>query len=263
MVLMLRSLGIPARLVTGYLGGELNPIEGYYVVRESNSHAWVEAYLQPAGWTVFDPTPPAGRPSHLDTGWAQLFFQVYDYLEFRWDRYILTYGIGDQLSYARRFSGWWTELWKGRGWFRDSGGESSESRAPAELKQDVDEPDVARSPSEWLPLAVALLLAFWWIWRHRPAPTATRAYRALRSKFDKSAAGAVVSSAPPLALADSIRRDRPAAAAPSRRIIELYLRESFGGQVLRPEELEDLQRDLREALRKMRPRPQVTEVNKR
>ena len=63
MVLMLRSQGIPARLVTGFLGGEYNPFEGYYIVRDNNAHAWVEAYLAGAGWRIFDPTPPAGRPA--------------------------------------------------------------------------------------------------------------------------------------------------------------------------------------------------------
>ena len=62
MVLMLRSQGIPARLVTGFLGGEYNPFEGYYIVRESNAHAWVEACMPGEGWRIFDPTPPAGRP---------------------------------------------------------------------------------------------------------------------------------------------------------------------------------------------------------
>nr|MDP9122212.1 transglutaminaseTgpA domain-containing protein [Acidobacteriota bacterium] len=62
MVLMLRSEGVPARLVTGFLGGEYNPFEGYYIVRNSNAHAWVEAYLAGQGWQILDPTPPAGRP---------------------------------------------------------------------------------------------------------------------------------------------------------------------------------------------------------
>jgi len=45
LVLMLRSQGIPARLVTGYLGTSFNPLEGYHIVRNSNAHAWVEALV--------------------------------------------------------------------------------------------------------------------------------------------------------------------------------------------------------------------------
>ena len=63
MVLLLRSQGIPARLVTGFLGAEQNPFEGFYVVRQSNAHAWVEGYPARRGAVaLFDPTPAAGRP---------------------------------------------------------------------------------------------------------------------------------------------------------------------------------------------------------
>ncbi len=100
MVLMLRSQGIPARLATGFLGADYNPIEGYYIVRQSNAHAWVEAWFEGAGWLVFDPTPPDGRPLEGETGLSQLASQLYDYVIFRWDRYILTYGLADQVDFV-------------------------------------------------------------------------------------------------------------------------------------------------------------------
>jgi transglutaminase-like putative cysteine protease len=53
---MLRSVGIPARIVTGYQGGELNPYEEYYLIRQYDAHAWVEAWLPSKGWTRLDPT---------------------------------------------------------------------------------------------------------------------------------------------------------------------------------------------------------------
>ncbi len=56
MVLLLRSAGIPARLVNGFKVTEWNPISGYYVVRQSDAHSWVEAYLQHGGWRTFDPS---------------------------------------------------------------------------------------------------------------------------------------------------------------------------------------------------------------
>jgi transglutaminase-like putative cysteine protease len=55
-VTMLRAAGIPARVVTGYLGGDWNPVGGYYVVRQSDAHAWTEAWLEDAGWVRIDPT---------------------------------------------------------------------------------------------------------------------------------------------------------------------------------------------------------------
>jgi transglutaminase-like putative cysteine protease len=54
--MMMRAVGIPARVVTGYLGGEYNPIGGYWIVRQSDAHAWTEVWLEPRGWTRVDPT---------------------------------------------------------------------------------------------------------------------------------------------------------------------------------------------------------------
>jgi protein-glutamine gamma-glutamyltransferase len=56
MVVLLRTLDIPARLVTGYYVNRYNPVTGYYEVRRSDGHAWVEAYLEPHGWVTFEPT---------------------------------------------------------------------------------------------------------------------------------------------------------------------------------------------------------------
>ncbi len=57
MTLMLRTLGIPARLVGGYYSTEKEPATGAFVVRAMHAHAWVEAHLGPRGWVTFDPTP--------------------------------------------------------------------------------------------------------------------------------------------------------------------------------------------------------------
>jgi transglutaminase-like putative cysteine protease len=57
LVVMARSLGIPARMTTGYGSGNYNPITGYYEVRFSDAHSWVEVYFPRHGWVPFDPTP--------------------------------------------------------------------------------------------------------------------------------------------------------------------------------------------------------------
>ncbi len=57
LAVMLRVLGIPARLVAGYGAGQYNSLSGYYTVRASDAHAWVEAYFPGYGWVPFDPTP--------------------------------------------------------------------------------------------------------------------------------------------------------------------------------------------------------------
>ncbi|MDR7483233.1 MAG: transglutaminaseTgpA domain-containing protein [Armatimonadota bacterium] len=57
MVVLLRAAGIPARLVTGYTPGTLNPVTGLLEVRNSDAHAWVEVYFPRIGWVEFEPTP--------------------------------------------------------------------------------------------------------------------------------------------------------------------------------------------------------------
>jgi protein-glutamine gamma-glutamyltransferase len=57
LAVMARSQGIPARVATGYAPGEYNPFTGYYDVRASDAHAWVEVYFPGYGWSTFDPTP--------------------------------------------------------------------------------------------------------------------------------------------------------------------------------------------------------------
>ena len=55
-VVLMRSLGIPARLVTGYQGGERNTVDGFWIVRQSDAHAWTEVWLEGRGWVRVDPT---------------------------------------------------------------------------------------------------------------------------------------------------------------------------------------------------------------
>jgi transglutaminase-like putative cysteine protease len=65
-VVMLRAAGIPARVVTGYQGGEINPRGGYMIVRQSDAHAWAEAIID-GQWQRFDPTA-AVAPSRVERG---------------------------------------------------------------------------------------------------------------------------------------------------------------------------------------------------
>ncbi|WP_342119088.1 transglutaminase TgpA family protein [Pseudoduganella sp. OTU4001] len=70
-VYLMRATGLPARVVTGYQGGELNPVDGYYTVRQSDAHAWSEVWLGPQrGWTRVDPTA-AVAPERIRSSLAQ------------------------------------------------------------------------------------------------------------------------------------------------------------------------------------------------
>lgn len=107
LVMMLRSQGIPARLVVGFRGGEYNTVGGYYQVLQRHAHAWVEAYLEPeevtgvlppesdtspgGGWLRLDPTPGTGvdRARQLQQTWLDLVDDGLDYARTMWSDYIL------------------------------------------------------------------------------------------------------------------------------------------------------------------------------
>lgn len=96
MVIMLRSLGIPARLVTGFLASEWNSFGHYFTVRQRDAHAWVEVYFPKSGWITMDPTPVSGiieRPSSWNT--IQSIGQSF---ELQWDRLFVQFSARDQLA---------------------------------------------------------------------------------------------------------------------------------------------------------------------
>jgi transglutaminase-like putative cysteine protease len=69
-VFLMRAAGVPARVVTGYQGGELNPVDGYVTVRQSDAHAWAEVWLGARGWVRVDPTA-AVSPERVRRGLAE------------------------------------------------------------------------------------------------------------------------------------------------------------------------------------------------
>ena len=70
MAVMARSVGLPARVVTGYLPGQYNSLTGVHTVRLSDAHAWVEIKFRRLGWAPFDPTPRPDSPWALDVGYG-------------------------------------------------------------------------------------------------------------------------------------------------------------------------------------------------
>lgn len=72
LAILARTLGIPTRLVTGYLPGSYNPFTGFYEVKTSEAHAWVEAYFLGVGWVPFDPTPGGSDPMEVSSQGAPL-----------------------------------------------------------------------------------------------------------------------------------------------------------------------------------------------
>ncbi|OQW36747.1 MAG: hypothetical protein A4E19_21190 [Nitrospira sp. SG-bin1] len=100
MVIMLRTIGIPARLVTGFLATEWNEYGNYYLVRQQDAHAWVEVHLPHSGWITMDPTPPSttgGRESSVWRAWERMM----DRIRLQWSRFFVQYSAADQAAVVR------------------------------------------------------------------------------------------------------------------------------------------------------------------
>ncbi len=98
MVVLLNSLDVPARIAGGFYGGRFNPLTGYYSIRREDAHAWTEVW-NGTRWVTFDATPPTLRPgSGSGTAISDYLAAVGDSLTFFWDRYVLTFGLADQVA---------------------------------------------------------------------------------------------------------------------------------------------------------------------
>jgi transglutaminase-like putative cysteine protease len=98
MVALMTSLNVPARIVGGFYGGQLNPLTGYFVVRREDAHAWTEVWDGKA-WQTFDATPSSLRPGNSHSGLLKMYASALgDSVSYFWDRYILTFGLTDQIA---------------------------------------------------------------------------------------------------------------------------------------------------------------------
>jgi protein-glutamine gamma-glutamyltransferase len=153
MAVMLRSLGIPSRVVTGFRSDEFNDITESYVVRAKDAHAWVEAYFPGFGWQMFDPTP-AGTASGTRHGWARLALYV-DAMSSFWREWIVSYDASHQFTLGQAAVTGSRNLWTdSRKWARHK---YASMLRWARQKQDR----VEHSPARWAlaGLAIALILA--------------------------------------------------------------------------------------------------------
>lgn len=98
MAVMLRTVGIPSRVVNGFQSGVWNPISGWYMIRASDAHSWVEAWLPRSGWTTFDPTPRDPNPPAA-TLWSKLNLYL-DAGDTFWRDWVLAYDLDRQLTLA-------------------------------------------------------------------------------------------------------------------------------------------------------------------
>lgn len=105
MAVMLRSAGIPARLVGGYRGGYYNEVGKYYVIPQRNAHVWVEAYLDNR-WVRADPTP-AGIEEFAGLARSGIFFRIklfFDTVNYYWNASVINYDFEEQVSLLRKMN---------------------------------------------------------------------------------------------------------------------------------------------------------------
>ena len=110
-VVLMRAAGIPARVVTGYVGGYRNPIGDYWLVRRSDAHAWVEVWLDGTGWTRVDPTAAVAPERIYDTlsdrapgaafGEFAPAVDMADWLRRGWNDFVLGFDSARQRSMFR------------------------------------------------------------------------------------------------------------------------------------------------------------------
>ena len=119
-VLLMRALDVPARVVTGYQGGELNRLDGYWTVRQSDAHAWAEVWMAGQGWVRVDPTsavaptrtdalqrllPPRSAMAQalgaMGPGFEIQLRAIWEATNNRWNQWVLNYSQAKQLQLLR------------------------------------------------------------------------------------------------------------------------------------------------------------------
>jgi transglutaminase-like putative cysteine protease len=264
MTAMCRSLGIDARVISGYVATEYDTEAQKYIVRSSNAHAWVEAEINPGQWRRFDPTPPADfdRIHQPPADALARFVRWFDNVEYAWNISVVAF---DEDSRARLFGAAGGAAPDGESWL---------TRAVERLRRDPAAsesgafltPDAARLLVGTLLLASLLLIAIIALRRLLRSRLFRRIrdrllpgahlwfYRDLLDALD-AAGHAKPSWKPPLDHLRSVGASlAPEPAAAARRLASLYYQVRFAGLRLSPEDEARAAEDLR-VLRNRRPTP--------
>lgn len=231
MVVMLRAIGIEARNVNGFLGGQWSQFGNYLAVTQNAAHSWVEVWFPEYGWVTFDPTPAGTGSGTATTSWLWPGRILFDGIQHRWSKWVLDYGSDDQSGLLSRWSGIWTA----------DGESGSESGAPS------SSPDGGSYPLRIAGLLALLGIGWWLAGRGRARqPPAARLYLTLRKSCARAGLH-VTSGTTARELLRTVDANRPAASAAARRVVELYLRTRWGGEPLRSDELREMRSALRAA----------------
>ncbi|MEX2223085.1 MAG: DUF3488 and transglutaminase-like domain-containing protein [Candidatus Rokuibacteriota bacterium] len=226
MTVMLRSVGVPSRMVAGFQHGEWNPYGRYFMVRLSDAHAWVEVYLEGRGWVAFDPSPRGEAVAEATPSRVSLYL---DAARMRWYRYVVNWSLHDQVQLAatvhRQASEARGALAWPRGW------------------------RVAPAMGVGAGIAVVVALA-WWLWRRGPARRRTGAPAPMPAFYARAlrllARGGLAPGAAETArqFASRVGERAPARAAAFARLTGHYERARFGDAALSEAEWQDVTRAL-------------------
>jgi transglutaminase-like putative cysteine protease len=233
MALMLRTVGVPSRNVTGFVGGTWNRFGRYYAVREGDAHSWVEAYIDDPTrptWRTFDPTPLGGaQPLEPPEGAYYYLRDFVDALSQRWDTYVVGYDLRRQVHIFEELSRRYERLRSNAG--VDRGPLDALTRAPV----------VAA-------VALVFLVGAYTLWRRRRqlrGAAGDAAKRVIDTRLDAAAAlyrGLEVAlqlqgitraaSVPPLRHAEELRSRSHPLADEVLSLTHVYLEARFGGASL-------------------------------
>jgi transglutaminase-like putative cysteine protease len=226
LAVMLRTLGIPSRVVGGFQRGDWNPYGRYFTVRMKDAHSWVEAYVAGAGWVTLDPSPRADAEAEAAPSAAQLYL---DALRMRWYRYVINWSLRDQVEAAatirRQAGSWRVTIASLPGW---------------------------RDVAAWLAsgAAVVLVVGAAWLWSARRAGPRdgavrrmpgfyARALRLLARQGFSPAAGETARE-----FARRVAASSPSRGEPFATLTETYERIRFGAHEVTPADLASVEANL-------------------
>jgi transglutaminase-like putative cysteine protease/uncharacterized membrane protein len=245
MALMLRSRGVPARVVVGFAGGETSLFGGEIVYRQRHAHAWVEAWdANTRIWLVFDPTPAEGRPTIERPSIIGQLRSAWEWIQFSWDRFVLGFDFGDQFGLFRRarfaLHSWSRRLESVRGEGLEAIWKGLLARA-----RGLDPVAMVLIVGA-LALVVPLVRLLVRLARDRRRPPGRRAFERAIARL--VAVGLVPEEAAARTGKELGEELDPPVGGAFLQIVGFYEREAFGGERLDPE----ARNSLREALREVR-----------
>ena len=259
MAIMMRSLGLPARNVTGFLGADYNPYGEYYAVRNGNAHSWVEVLIDDR-WVTFDPTPASGQVFAAPSGLAVKLRQMMDALRVRWAEYIVEYNIRDQARALRGLAAWYRSLRAERRRARARGGDAEDEHlGPIPFR-----PDWRWFVAVMSIFGVGVLVVRWSRKRRRQSRAgrqldpdrdrAVRLYLSLESSL-RRAGHARPPDVTPSEHAEELGRAGFVAANDVREVTDAYLAARFGESGLAPHDYHRLRHVSRGIRSKAKRRP--------